>query len=310
MNNWEKLCAQITPLINGGVNEAVFNKFFLSCLRTIFNWENDNLKVEFPVPMGSTTKRADIILNGEDFSIVIEMKHPDKMLGNDHAGQLFSYMRILGYKYGLLVGNEIKLFCDCDHNKIKKIVSLDFNANNEGGKEFGDLLDSTVCSNNKLDEYCKLQEKLQLIKKSDLKNSKKDNKIKDKTEGGSNTDVRLVRLCQIKKYFEENDIPVRNPHRTRFYMGLRLRGRLGFVITIKRDGTVTCDWQNGGFKRYDKNWFEYKNKIINDRYPKLDVSIRKSETSAYIYMDITVDQTNLPNDLLAIFDNTREIMLS
>jgi hypothetical protein len=317
MNNWEKLCAQVTPLISGGVNEAVFNKSFLSCLRTIFNWGSDNLKAEYPVQMGSTTKRADVILTGGDFSIVIEMKHPDKVLGSDHAGQLFSYMRILGYKYGLLVGSEIKLFYDCDHNEIKEIVSLNFNANNKDGIELGDLLDSTTCSDNKLDEYCKLKienlKKLRLTKEPGLENGT----VKPGVKGGSNKEKRLERLYEIKAYFEEHNIPVQKPHQSRFYMGLRHgegcglpSGRFGFVIAVLGNGTVTCDWQNGGVERYDSNWFEEKKKIINSRHPELIVSIRKSEHTGYIYMAITVDQKKLPDDLLSIFNKTKGIMLS
>jgi len=172
MNNWQKLCIQLAPLINRNVSEDVYHSSFISCLKTIFNWDDANIKDKFPVPMGSSTKEADIILEGKDFNIVIEMKRPEKFLGVEETGQLISYMRILGYKYGLLIGNKIKLFYDYDHNKIpneiEEILSLDFNSNSEEGKILGELLDSTVCSGNKLYEYSNIRIKsfqnLQLVK--------------------------------------------------------------------------------------------------------------------------------------------------
>ena len=156
MNNWLKICKQITPLIKGNVSEDIFHNAFVSYLETTFNWENANIKSKFPVKMGTTTKEADIVLKGNDFSIVIEMKKPDIMLNNDHEDQLISYMRILGIKYGLLIGNKIKYFYDHDSNiKPYKITSIDFNPNDEDGKILCEILDYTVCSNDKLYNYSK-----------------------------------------------------------------------------------------------------------------------------------------------------------
>jgi Holliday junction resolvase len=158
MDNWKNLCSLITPLINGVVSETVYHSSFITWLNLIFHWENDKIKDEVPVQMGST-KKADIVLEGNDFNIVIEMKKPSIKLENDQAGQLIAYMRILGskYKYGMLIGNKLKLFYVNDPNKelheIKEIVSLDFDPNNKDGIELGNLLDYTVCSDNKLKEY-------------------------------------------------------------------------------------------------------------------------------------------------------------
>jgi hypothetical protein len=127
---------------------------------------------------------------------------------------------------------------------------------------------------------------------------------------------RLEKLYQIKKYFENNEIPMEKPHETRCYMGVRHgkkgglpSGKLGFVIAVKSGGKVICDWQNGGVQtRHDRNWFDKKEKEINKCYPKLTVKIKEAEHSSFIYMAITVNQENLPNDLLTIFKNTKEIM--
>jgi hypothetical protein len=156
MNNWVNLCKQITPLIKGNVSEDVFHNSFISYLETTFNWENANINSKFPVKMGTATKEADIVLKGNDFTIVIEMKRPDIILSNDHEDQLFSYMRILGIKYGLLIGNKIKFFYDHNHSvKPYEIASINLDPNNEDGKMLGEILDYTVCSNDKLYNYSK-----------------------------------------------------------------------------------------------------------------------------------------------------------
>jgi hypothetical protein len=148
-----------------------------------------------------------------------------------------------------------------------------------------------------------------------------EKETKTKVEREPNMDERLKRLYQIKEYFESLGIPLEKPHESRFYVGFshgRRRGRpdglpsgrLGFVIAIN-GGDVTCNWQNGGDKvNYDSDWFNEKMKIIIKKYPELaeKISIRKPTGSRYIFMDIKVDQKKLPDDLLAIFDKTKEIM--
>jgi hypothetical protein len=161
LNNWQNLCSLIAALIHGGgVSEATYHSSFITWLNLVFHWDKDKINDKVSVQMGST-KEADIVLEGNDFNIVIEMKQHSVDLGNKEAGQLISYMRILGakYKYGLLIGNKLKLFYDYDPNKepleIKEIVSLDFDPKNKDGIELGTLLDYTVCSNDKLKEYSK-----------------------------------------------------------------------------------------------------------------------------------------------------------
>jgi hypothetical protein len=148
MNNWQKVCIQINPLIKRDVAEEVYHEQFVSCLQTIFNWNIANIKVEQPVRMGSTDKYADIVLAGNGFGIVIEMKRPSVALGDNEAGQLSSYMRVLGKRYGLLVGNKIKVFYDNDKESsaATEIASFDFDGDNSEGTAFCEILDGSNCS--------------------------------------------------------------------------------------------------------------------------------------------------------------------
>jgi hypothetical protein len=114
-----------------------------------------NIKVEVPVRMGSTDKYADIVLEGNGFDIVIEMKKPSVMLGDNESSQLISYMRVLGKKYGLLVGNKVKVFYDYDKESAAttEIASFDFDVDNSEGAAFCEILEMSNCSSESLKEY-------------------------------------------------------------------------------------------------------------------------------------------------------------
>jgi hypothetical protein len=156
MNNWKKLCEHIKPLIDRNVGEDELHGSFERWLRDFFNWDGTSLQHEVRVPMGNyQAKRADIVLYGGGFGIVIEMKAPDVSIGNEEIEQLNSYMRILNYKYGFIVGNKLKMFYDDGKpgEMVKEVADIDFVPGNRDGVELGEILDKSVCSDEKLKGY-------------------------------------------------------------------------------------------------------------------------------------------------------------
>ena len=153
MTKWEILCKSLLPLYEKKVDEITFQKQFISDLKTVFNWEDKNIQENVTVPCGRDRKFADIVLKHDDFGIVIEMKEPGLKLGRDEEYQTLSYMKILGYRYALLVGEKILMFYDDDERKIKKIAEIGYSPNNNDGIELGEILDHKVCSNEKLKKY-------------------------------------------------------------------------------------------------------------------------------------------------------------
>ena len=173
MKNWMKLCEMINPFIRKGVDEDIYHTLFESCLKLIFNWDDKNIKHKLPVPMGRETKEADIVLEGNGFGIVVEMKRPTIELGEKEASQLTSYMRFLRYKYGLLIGNKFKIFYDEDINNDDpvEIASFSFDVNNLDGEDFCNILDVAICSDEKLKEFSaerikriKIKKEMELLK--------------------------------------------------------------------------------------------------------------------------------------------------
>ena len=155
MDNWQKLCEQVIPLIKNNVTEDLFHSLFETYLKTIFNWDIDSIRHKMLVPMGRDIKEADIVLVGSNYGIVIEMKNPSVVLGDKKIGQLTSYMRILRHKFGFLIGNEFRVFYDNDTNSGApvQIASFEFDPNNSDGISLCNILDKSVCSNEKLKEY-------------------------------------------------------------------------------------------------------------------------------------------------------------
>jgi hypothetical protein len=191
LNNWEKLCLQINPLISKGVDEDILHSQFEMYLQTIFNWDDANIKHKPPVQIGREKKQADIVLIGDDFGIVIEMKRPDIELNDEAKHQLFGYMRILKYKYGFLVGKEIVVFYDDDTigEQPLEAARFDFDIKNTDGVSLCNILSKGVCSNEKLKEFM-----LMMIKNGQEK--KKNERLKN--ELLSNNGARIKEMLKEK----------------------------------------------------------------------------------------------------------------
>ena len=174
MNNWEILCKNVAPLIRRNVDEDLYHSQFETYLETIFHWDGASIKHKPLVKWGTEKKEADIVLVGDGFGIVIEMKRPNIELGFEEEHQLTGYMRILKYKYGLLIGNKIKVFYDDDTvgDQPIEVASFSFDDKNSDGIALSDILDKSNCSNEKLREYVdiRIKQKKEIEQKEELKN--------------------------------------------------------------------------------------------------------------------------------------------
>jgi hypothetical protein len=195
LNNWEKLCKQINPLISKGVDEDILHSQFEMYLQTIFNWDDANIKHKPPVQIGREKKQADIVLTSNDFGIVIEMKHPGIELDDEARSQLFGYMRILNYKYGFLIGNEMIIFYDDDTigEQPLEVVRFNFDAKNVDGISLCDILDKKNCSNEKLKEFM-----LMMIKNR----QEKEKNERLKFELLNNNGARIKEILKEKLLFD------------------------------------------------------------------------------------------------------------
>jgi len=181
-NHWKILCERVNDLIEIGVtNEDPFHNALEKELKNIYNWPPQHIKHKPPVKIGSETKYPDIVLEGDGFGIIIEVKAPGVILGDDQAGQLISYMNnyftdrnSIKCKYGLLIGGEIKVYFQDDPNKKPQLItSFGFDIDSPDGNALSEILFYDECSDEKLMEYMYIRIKQQKDKEQE-KNLKKE----------------------------------------------------------------------------------------------------------------------------------------
>ena len=164
MNNyhWKMLCEKVNYLIKIGVtNEDPFHNALEEEFKNIYNWPLQHIKHKPSVKIGSETKYPDIILEGDGFGIIIEVKAPGVILGDDQAGQLISYMsnyytdrNSIRCKYGLLIGGEIKVYFQDDPNKRPQLITnFGFDVDSSDANSLSEILFYDECSDEKLIEY-------------------------------------------------------------------------------------------------------------------------------------------------------------
>jgi hypothetical protein len=191
LNKWQQVCKFVEPLITANVSENVYQKIFEAILEIIFDWDHPHKRSQAPIPNGSagSSWHADIVLDGDGFGIVIEMKKANIKLGEDEAGQIRTYMRILEnekyrYKYGLIVGNQITVFYD--DGDFREVCRFGFNPRGPEGKALFEILDRNVCSEEKLKDYIFADRTPPLEKSGNKK--KGDNKTLDEKKPISDGD--------------------------------------------------------------------------------------------------------------------------
>jgi hypothetical protein len=175
------LCERVNDLIEIGVtNEDPFHNALEKELKNIYKWPSEYIRHKPPVKIGSETKYPDIVLEGDGFGIIIEVKAPGVILGDDQAGQLISYMNnyytsrnSVKCKYGLLIGGEIKVYFQNDPNKKPQLItSFGFDVDSSDGNSLSEVLFYDECSDEKLMEYIniRIKQKKEIEQKENLKN--------------------------------------------------------------------------------------------------------------------------------------------
>jgi hypothetical protein len=345
MNKWETLCKSVKPLLGKNLLEAVYHDSFKVWLETIFNWPEANLDREVKVMIGSG-KRADIVAEGDDFTLVIEMKRPDIILNAGHAGELLYYMQQLSKTlkkpcpYGLLVGNEIHVFYDNDptkaQNEIKPVVRFDFNnLANPYGIALGEVLDFNACSNEKLREY--VEEMVPLIKETEEQAARTEEERRrqqtaerehsrtalsvQKSAQADTTHEReaVIKVREIARHFENHGYRMKchvRPKDTRVEWERNKDDKnspnflIHFSIEDRAKDGIIFRWTNSGKKceKYNKAWYENKNREIKKIYPRSEVTLG-DKNPAWVRLYIPVDQGDYLNSLLEIAQKTKDIML-
>jgi len=113
---WNEICYLLSASIKTGISEKDFE---LQVVRAVekLGWSEylGEIEKQPSIQFGRKYLRPDIVVyNSKKRALIpIEVKRPAEDLSNDHIdGQLKSYMLQLKAKFGLVIGDSIKLFYD------------------------------------------------------------------------------------------------------------------------------------------------------------------------------------------------------
>lgn len=118
---WEEICFLLSESINTEISESDFEQHVIQALR-VLNWKEftGDIQIRPSFQFGSSNRMMpDFVINSSENKnlFVIEIKQPNIPLTTNFQKQLFSYMRQLRLKYGILIGQVIQIFYDGDLTK-------------------------------------------------------------------------------------------------------------------------------------------------------------------------------------------------
>src|SRR5690554_3398668 len=154
MEKWNELCFILSESIPTNASEQVFELKVIQAFEKL-GWSQfkKEISVRENIQLGASNKiTPDIIIKSDNTSLfVIEVKNPSVDLKNPrYQNQLSSYMRMLRLNYGILIGNQIKIFVDgslVDSNQSKLLENISFEKDNPKGLNFVKLFQKETFSN-------------------------------------------------------------------------------------------------------------------------------------------------------------------
>jgi hypothetical protein len=156
---WESLCERVNFAGRNGKEDPLHNTLE-SEFGVNFKWPREYIIHKPAVVSGTGTVYPDIVLEGDGFGIIIEVKAPGVSIGEE---QIISYMDLytthrnrVKCKYGFLISDKIKIYFRKDPEKApEQIAIFGFDNDSQDGNDLAEILYYKNCSNEKLSEYMK-----------------------------------------------------------------------------------------------------------------------------------------------------------
>lgn len=171
MEKWNELCFILSESIPSNASEQVFELKVIQAFEKL-GWSHfkGEISVRENIQLGASNRiMPDIIIKSDDTNLfVIEVKNPSADLKNpSYQNQLSSYMRMLRLNFGILIGNEIKIFVDgslVDSNQSELLERISFKKDNPQGLNFINLFQKETFSYENIEKY--IQKKIKSIKEN------------------------------------------------------------------------------------------------------------------------------------------------
>ncbi len=171
MEKWNELCFILSESIPSNASEQVFELKVIQAFEKL-GWSHfkKEISVRENIQLGASNRiTPDIIIKSDNTNLfVIEVKNPSADLKNpSYQNQLSSYMRMLRLNFGILIGNEIKIFVDgslVGSNQSELLEKISFRKDNPQGLNFINLFQKETFSYENIEKY--IQKKIETIKEN------------------------------------------------------------------------------------------------------------------------------------------------
>ena len=193
--DWKTICYLIDTHKQNNTKEGAYQKT-IENIFDVLGWNKNEICPQFPVQMGATTKRADILLKNKDKKVVVvEIKRPNIETTEQVQNQLSSYMRILRMDFGLCFGEDLKFFFENPNDKdenIELIFETNFEIDSEDGLKFIELFSKSTFDEEKLYKFCE-----QKIKEIEAEKQAKENErqVQIEVEKFLANEAKVIRDC-------------------------------------------------------------------------------------------------------------------
>ena len=171
MNNdiWNEICFILSESIPSNTSEQVFELKVIQAFEKL-GWSHfkKEISVRENIQLGSAGRiTPDIIIKSLEKNLfVVEVKKPSvDLMNSSFQDQLSSYMRMLRLNFGILIGNEIKIYVDgslVGSNKSELLEKISFKKDNPKGLNFVTLFQKEKFSYENIEAY--IQNKIEIIK--------------------------------------------------------------------------------------------------------------------------------------------------
>lgn len=258
VETWNEICFILSENITKEISEEEFEKYVIQALR-VLGWKQylDDFDIRPSFQIGSGNRiTPDFVVKSKTKRklFVIEIKQPHLPITNSFQKQLFSYMRQLKMKYGLLIGQSIQIFYDGDNIQQDDPILLEtikFERDSERGKKFVKLFSKESINYGSLEEFAnevieKINRKklIKTLTAKILSDNFKDNLFKlIKQEFINEYDGELIDSAleniqiNISKRIETSEIAtVENRNKPNFSKASLKHGVISSIVNLISDG--------------------------------------------------------------------------
>jgi hypothetical protein len=306
-DRWKILCERINRIKRKKKDEDSLHDGLEAELEFTFKWPSEHIKHKPHAKKGSIDIYPDIVLEGDGFGIIIEVKAPGVKIGDEQLDSYMTFYRTqrdnIRCKYGFLISDGIKVYFAEDLEKGAELVaSFGFDIESPDGNALSEILFYDNCSVEKLTKYMEAPH--------ELKEPDADGDIKKKQTPLE----KIVPITDILKAFnDDRTFEMGEPENLdRDNIGSKRGGKhnaIWFYITSNING-VQFSWQT---KNEDLIQLEEKSSRVKEYYKNKDtdknvrwVPGRSSPKWSRIWID--VNQEDPAKDCLEIAKTTKDLV--